>query len=217
MVELTKPERLIFIGLTGGIACGKSTVTTLLAELGAAVLDADQVTRELQAPGQAVYRKIVAAFETDIVTEPNGPLDRRKLGALVFSDPAKLRRLEQIVHPAVRQAVAAWLDEVAAQHITAGYPVAVLDAIKLLEGGWHHHCDAVWVVTCAPEQQLKRLVETRGMSVAEATQRITAQPPQEERIAQADVVIDNSGTLEQTRQQVTAAWKQLQDGCEGTS
>jgi dephospho-CoA kinase len=216
------------IGLTGNIACGKSSVVAMLRELGAAVIDADRVTHELQQPGQPVYDQIVAEFGPGILSAPGGPIDRRALGAIVFADQAALRRLEQIVHPAVHARLASWLDEITRQGgkdarrqgeagttnsslspslpVPLSQPVAVIDAIKLLESGWRPLCDAIWVVTCAPEQQLARLVATRGMSEDEARTRIAAQPPQADKVAQADVVIDNSGTLEETRRQVVAAW-----------
>src|SRR5919109_3211279 len=108
-------DGVYLIGLTGNIACGKSTVLGMLRERGAHVVDADRTTYELQQPGEAVYRQIVAAFGDDILAEPGGPIDRRKLGAIVFSDPAALQRLEQIVHPAVHARIEAWLDEVAHQ------------------------------------------------------------------------------------------------------
>jgi dephospho-CoA kinase len=208
-------KHLYLLGLTGNIACGKSTVVAMLRELGAHVIDADAVTHELQRPGQPVYRQIVAAFGERILAAPGGPIDRAALGAIVFSDPAELRRLEQIVHPAVRAHLWAWLDDVAGQVAarageqgTARH-VAVIDAIKLLEAGWKAHSDATWVVTCPPEQQLARLTTARGMSEAEARRRIAAQPPQAEKVALADVVIDNGGTLESTRRQVEAAWDQI--------
>jgi dephospho-CoA kinase len=215
------PNGIYLIGLTGNIACGKSTVLAMLRERGAHVIDADQLTHELQQPGQPVYHAIVAAFGVDILAEPGGPIDRRRLGAIVFSDPAALRRLEQIIHPAVRERITAWLDRLG--HGEAGSRigslqsptsnsaplVAVIDAIKLLEGGWKQICDTIWVVTCTPRLQLERLVATRGMSEDEARMRIAAQPPQADKIAQADVVIDNSGALEQTRQQVEAAWSAI--------
>ncbi len=211
-----KFHELYLIGLTGNIACGKSTVLAMLQQRGAAIIDADRVTHELQAPGQPVYRQIVEAFGADMLVSPNGPLDRRKLGALVFSDPAALQRLEQIVHPAVRARVVGWLEELAAQlkpPTPTSQPstptIAVIDAIKLLEAGWKERCNAIWVVTCTREQQIVRLMRTRGMSEAEATMRIDAQPPQSEKIAQADVVIDNSGPLEATQRQVEQAWQQI--------
>jgi dephospho-CoA kinase len=204
---------LYLIGLTGGIACGKSTVLAMLQERGAQVIDADRVTHELQRPGEAVYAQIVAAFGPEILSAPGGPIDRKKLGAIVFADPEALRRLEQIVHPAVHARIMAWLDEVATRASRPDdggsggeSPVAVIDAVKLLEAGWKSVCDAIWVVTCAPEEQLRRLMGTRGLSEAEARARIAAQPSQASRAALADVVIDNSGTLEVTRAQVDAAW-----------
>jgi dephospho-CoA kinase len=220
---------LYLIGLTGNIACGKSTVVAMLEELGARVLDADRVTHALQRPGEPVYARIVAEFGEKILAAPGGPIDRRALGAIVFADPAALRRLEQIVHPAVHARIEAWLERVADQSdnleaknndqvtrwhgdaviddsVTLSRPVAVLDAIKLLESGWRPICDAIWVVTCTPEQQVARLIATRGMSEAEARTRIGAQPPQADKVAQADVVIDNSGTLAATRRQIAAAW-----------
>lgn len=192
------------IGLTGNIACGKSTVLAMLRERGAAVIDADQVTRQVQQPGEPVYQQIVEAFGETILVEPGGPINRQRLGAIVFSDPQALRRLEQIVHPAVHARILAWLDDAATYA-----RVAVIDAVKLLEAGWKQVCDAVWVVTCTPDQQLRRLMETRGMSESEARMRIAAQPPQESRVAQADVVIDNSGALDATRAQVDAAWGRI--------
>ncbi|MEO7912337.1 MAG: dephospho-CoA kinase [Roseiflexaceae bacterium] len=207
-------NRVYIIGLTGNIACGKSTVLDLLRAHGAHVLDADRVTHELQAPGQPVYHAIVAEFGTDILSAPAGPIDRRALGAIVFADPAALRQLEQIVHPAVRERITAWLASVGSGSSqlptpNSQLPVAVIDAIKLLEGGWKQICDAIWVVTCPPEQQLARLISTRGMREDEARARIAAQPPQADKVAQADVVIDNSGSLEATRRQVEAAWRAI--------
>lgn len=223
---MIKPPHVYLIGLTGNIACGKSAVVAMLRELGAHTLDADQVTHELQQPGQPVYEQIVAAFGPGILAQPGGPIDRRALGAIVFADPAELRRLERLVHPAVRVRLAAWLGSIGSggqepgdgQNLgssTAHAPahssliVAVIDAIKLLESGWRPICDAIWVVTCAPEQQLARLVGTRGMTEAEARARIEAQPPQREKVAQASVVIDNSGSLAATREQVQAAWQAI--------
>ena len=204
---MQKRQPVYLIGLTGNIACGKSTVLRLLAERGASVIDADQVTRDLQQPGQPVYNQIVASFGPEILAAPAGPIDRKQLAAIVFSDPTALQRLEAIVHPAVREHNATWL--AALQRNPHPPAVAVLDAIKLLESGWKAQCDAIWVVTCTPEQQLQRLIATRGMSEAEARMRIDAQPPQAEKVAQADVVIDNSGALDATIQQVEAAWAQV--------
>lgn len=210
-----KYAHVYLIGLTGGIACGKSTVIAMLNELGAQTIDADAVTHRVQQPGTPVYAAIIAAFGPGVATQPCGPLDRRRLGEIVFSDRDALTRLEQIVHPAVRAEIWSWFEGLtnAAQDGDAipihNRQVAVIDAVKLLEAGWKQHCDAVWVVTCAEEQQVARLTSTRGMSEAEARQRIAAQPPQSWRAEQADVVIDNSGTLEQTRAQIMAAWRNI--------
>ncbi|MFM2033289.1 MAG: hypothetical protein RLZZ297_2054 [Chloroflexota bacterium] len=188
------------IGLTGNIACGKSAVVAELAAAGVHAIDADAVTRVLQQPGQPVYDQIVAAFGTGIVAT-DGTLDRRALGALVFADPAALRQLEAIVHPAVRQAILAWLAA-----LPAGTPtqptIAVIDAIKLIESGWPAYCDAVWVVTAPRAVQIERLMQTRGLSAADAVLRIDAQAPQADKVARADVVFDNTGTLESLQQQV---------------
>jgi dephospho-CoA kinase len=192
---------LYLIGLTGNIATGKSAVGRMLTELGARVIDADAIAHLVTAKGQPAWLSIGAEFGEGIL-RPDGEVDRPKLGALVFADPAALRRLEAIVHPAVLERIAELLAQATA-------PVVVLDAIKLMESGFADLCDAVWVVTCSPEQQLARLMHTRQMSEAEARLRIEAQPPQAEKIARADVVIDNSGRLAQTRRQVAQAWARI--------
>ncbi|PDW02306.1 dephospho-CoA kinase [Candidatus Viridilinea mediisalina] len=202
------------IGLTGGIACGKSTVVAMLASLGARTIDADRVTHKLQQPGTPVFRQIVASFGNTVLA-PTGALDRRKLGAIVFSDPEKLRQLEQIVHPAVRTEIRTFIAEVGR---SGGYatrlgrlsrPVVVLDAIKLIESGWVAECNQVWVITSEHTIQIERLIANRGMSRAEAERRIAAQMAPAERLAHAHVVIDNSGDQQATRAQVEAAWQQV--------
>lgn len=203
-----KHPNVYLIGLTGGIACGKSTVLTMLADLGARTIDADRVTHDLQAPGMPVYEQIVAAFP-EAVPEPGAPLDRRRLAALVFSDPQRLRQLEQIVHPAVRVELRRFIEAVGRAAGPAERPVVVIDVVKLIESGWVQVCDEVWVVTAPEEQQVARLKATRGMSEAEARQRIAAQAPQADRLAHATVVIDNGGSLDATRAQVEAAWQAM--------
>lgn len=217
-----KHPGIYLIGLTGGIACGKSTVLAMLAALGARTIDADRVTHRLQQPGTPVYQAIVNTFGPQIVTTPGGPIDRRKLGAVVFNDPAALKRLEAIVHPAVRTEIRRFLDEVAGAGKYATRlrpverPIVVIDAIKLIESGWADECDQVWVVTCPVEQQIERLMTTRGMSLAEAQARVAAQPPQESRFSRAHVIIDNGGSQAQTRAQVEAAWQQALIASHGT-
>lgn len=195
----------LLIGLTGNIACGKSTVVRQLQELGAYTIDADALIHEILKKGGAAYEPVVAEFGREIVGE-DGEIDRRALGRIVFADPERLRRLEQIEHPIVRQVIS---DRIAG----APTDVVVLDAIKLIEVGWADKSDAVWVVTCTREQQLERLMQTRGYGREEADGRIDAQSPQEEKIARADVVIYNSGTKEQTREQVDAAWQAFLTNC----
>jgi dephospho-CoA kinase len=189
------------IGLTGNIGTGKSTVARMLADLGAEAIDADQVTREVMRAGAPVHAAIVEAFGPGVLAA-DGEIDRRRLGDIVFADPAALARLEAIVHPAtlatIGRQVAARLAE-----------VVVVEAIKLIEAGMADGCDSVWVTTCRPEQQIARIMGVRDLSRAEAEQRVQVQPPQEEKIARADVVIDTSGTLAQTWAQVREAWERL--------
>jgi dephospho-CoA kinase len=189
------------IGLTGNIGTGKSTVAHMLAELGAEAIDADRVTREVMRAGTPVHAVIVAAFGPGVLAA-DGEIDRRRLGEIVFADPVALARLEAIVHPTTLAAIG-W--RVAAS--TA--KVVVVEAIKLIEAGMADGCDSVWVTTCRPDQQVARIMSARGLSQTEAEQRVQAQPPQEQKIARADVVIDTSGTLARTRQQVQEAWEQL--------
>ncbi len=200
----TGRARPFLIGLTGNIACGKSAVLARLAELGAETIDADSVVHELQRPGEPVWAAIAEAFGPGVLT-PDGTIDRRALGAIVFADPAALARLEALTHPPVHEWV---LARVAAS--TA--PVVVIDAIKLLESGLADGCDEVWVVTCPPEQQLAWLMARNGFAEEEARRRIAAQPPQAEKVARADLVIANDGTLEELRARVAAAWAALPVG-----
>ena len=200
----TTPDRPYLIGVTGNIACGKSTVLARLAERGAEVIDADRVVHALMEPGQPVWAAVREEFGPGVI-DAAGRIDRRALGAIVFADPAQLQRLEELTHPAVRVQILAQVAEAARR----GVRVMVIDAIKLFEGGLAEHCDEVWVVTCDPAQQLARLMARNGFGEAEARQRIAAQPPQAEKVARADVVIDNGGTREATAAQVEAAWARL--------
>lgn len=190
------------MGLTGGIASGKSTVAAMLRDLGAPVVDADAIVHRLQAPGGPAYGPIVAAFGPGVVA-PDGTLDRRALAARVFADPEARRRLEAIVHPLVRQEMAA---AVAALR-QAGAPVAVLDVPLLVEGGLYRTVDEVWVVYVDPDTQVRRLMARSGLTEAEARRRIAAQMPLDEKVRYAHVVIDNRGSLAETRAQVERAWR----------
>ncbi|HHS97517.1 MAG TPA: dephospho-CoA kinase [Chloroflexi bacterium] len=194
-------SRKLLIGLTGNIATGKSTVARMLADLGATVVDADKVAHEVMRAGTLVHAAVVEAFGPQIVG-PDGEIDRTRLGAVVFADPEALARLERIVHPAVTEEVARRIAE-------APTPVVVVEAIKLIESGMADRYDSLWVTTCPSELQVQRLMSDRGLSREEAELRVRAQPPQEEKVARADVVIDTSGTLDQTRAQVEAAWERV--------
>ena len=194
----------IIIGLTGNIGTGKSTVLQMLAELGAEIIDADKLAHEVIAPDGPAYAAVVEAFGQEILGA-DGQIDRGKLGDIVFRDPEALARLEALVHPAVLARTRELIEQAEAE-------VIVIEAIKLLESGLARQlCDAVWVVTCRPEQQLARVMAQRGLTETQARLRMEAQPPQEEKIAQADVVIDNSGTIEETRKQVRAAWLAMKE------
>jgi dephospho-CoA kinase len=199
-------HRRLLIGITGNIGTGKSAVAGMLSELGAKVIDADKVAHEVMRSGTCVHARIVKAFGQEIVAS-DGEIHRGRLGAIVFADPAQLAILESIVHPVTVEAIG---ERIAA--VDAG--VIVVEAIKLIESGMADACDSVWVTTCRPEQQICRIV-ARGLNRADAEQRVRAQPPQDDKVARADVVIDNSGSLCQTRRQVEAAWAGLVGG-EGT-
>jgi dephospho-CoA kinase len=189
----------ILLGLTGNIACGKSTILKQLGKLGAHTVDADEHVHKVQLKGGPAYRPIVSEFGRGILAE-NGEIDRKALGQIVFSAPARLRRLEEIVHPIVRK-------EIERDIAGAGEPVVVVDAIKLFESGWADRCDEVWVVTCPRPAQIERLMKTRGLTREEAEMRIDAQSPQAEKAERASVVIENSGSLASLRAQVQAAWR----------
>ncbi len=189
------------LGLTGNIASGKTTVGLMLLELGlSAYIDADNVVHELYLPGQALPHALAEAFGPGMLDSAGG-VDRRALGAIVFENPERLRQLEAIVHPAVREALLA--------KVRALPPDATgaLDAIKLVESGYAPFCHGLWIVTCPPEIQLQRLIEQRGLSAEEAHARLAAQPPIEAKLPLATAVIHNDGSLENLRQQVTDAWR----------
>ena len=191
------------IGITGNIGCGKSTILCLLASLGARVIDADKLAHYVMRRGTPVWDAVVAEFGQGIVGA-DGEINRPALGRIVFGDPTALRRLETIVHPAVRV-------ELQAQIAAATEPVVVVEAIKLVEGGLYRLLDTLWIVTCTPQQQIERLVHQRGMSQADAAQRIAAQAPIAEKLPLAAVVIDNSGSVADAWAQVRAAWNALPD------
>jgi dephospho-CoA kinase len=194
---------VIVVGLTGGIGSGKSTVSALLAAQGAVVVDADAITRQLQAPGQPVLAAIVERFGPEIVSA-DGSLDRAALAAIVFGDPAALKHLNAIVHPAVGAEIARRLE---AEQV--GDRVVVLDIPLLVEGGRYKVAGLV-VVDVDPEVAVERLVRFRGMSEADARARMANQVSRADRLAKADWVIDNSGDLAALERQVDSAWTWMQ-------
>lgn len=192
------------VGLTGGIGSGKSAVSSLLAELGATVVDADLLAREAVAPGSPGLAEIAAEFGDDVVG-PDGSLDRPAMAAVVFSDPTARQRLEAIVHPRVRARAA----EIEAAALAADPSAVVVHDVPLLvETGQQDSYDVVLVVDVPRDLQVARLVSARGMDEAEARSRIAAQADRDARLAAADVVIDNSGTLDDLARRVQQVWQE---------
>ncbi|BBW95303.1 dephospho-CoA kinase [Geobacillus icigianus] len=190
---------VLTIGLTGGIASGKSTVSAMMRQLGLPVIDADEAARAVVRPGEDAYRQIVAAFGPGIL-QKNGDIDRAKLGAIVFSDEAERTKLNAIVHPAVRRRMLAEKEEL----VRAGAKTIVLDIPLLFESGLTDWVDKVLVVFVDEETQLRRLMARNGFTKEEALARIRAQWPLAEKVKRADAVLDNNGTIEETRRQLLA-------------
>jgi dephospho-CoA kinase len=191
------------IGLTGPIGCGKSTVAGWLRELGAVVVDADVLAREVVEPGEPAFEAVVGRFGPAIVRS-DGSLDRSALGRIVFAHPVALADLEAIVHPAVRPRIVAAVE--AAEQ--SGAAAVVIEAIKLVEAGYAAECDEVWLVTCDPATQRSRLLG-RGLSPSDADQRVAAQGPElAARLAGAATrAIDSSGSRDATRAAVEEAYR----------
>jgi len=189
------------VGVTGNIATGKSTVTAMLAELGATVIDSDLVYRELVGPGRSLVGELAARFGEDIVAA-DGSLNRPALGKIVFSDSQALADLDRIAHPAV-------IAEVDRRIAGIKSGVVVLDAVKLIESGHAERCDAVWLVVADPDVQVTRLMKRNRLPELEARRRVASQPPLETKLARSDLVIDNSGSRDELREHVERAWLAL--------
>ena len=192
------------IGLTGGIASGKSAVSAMLATRGALVIDADKVGHEAYAPGSGCYNAVIDAFGRDIVAE-DGSIDRKALGGKVFGEPAQRRRLEGIVWPWMRETMQGRF----AKLREAGEPIVVLEAAVLIEADWTPLVDQVWVVAVSPDVARSRLMARNGLTAEQADQRIAAQLTNAERVAHADLTIENNGTLEDLERRVDEAWRGL--------
>ena len=192
------------IGLTGGIGSGKSTVSQLLLELGAVILDADKVGHEAYQPGTEVWREVVAAFGREILT-PEGDIDRKKLGGIVFSNPESLARLNQIMHPRMYEMMKARIEEYRQQ----GAKVVVLEAAVLLEANWTPLVDQVWVTVASESTVVRRIKGRTGLPKEQIRARIRSQLSSEERVKHADVVINNDGSLDELKTKVNELWEGL--------
>ena len=194
------PDKTL-VGLTGNIATGKSTVMRMAADAGALTIDADKIVHQLL-DGDGELQAAVAAAFGPAVRRANGTIDRTALAEIVFSNPERLRELERLVHPAVRRQIRKQIDD-------SDATVVFVEAIKLLEGGLAELVDQVWVTRTQRRTQIERLMVCRGMDAETAAMRVNAQPPQEAKVARADVVIDTDGTMESTREQFALAWERL--------
>lgn len=199
------------IGLTGGIAAGKSTISTALQHHGAVIIDADKVGHEAYSPGTDTWQALVDHFGKEIVTD-SGEIDRRKLGGIVFADPQKRIELQDIVWPRMKEMMRRRLVDLRAQ----GVAVVVIEAAVLIEAGWTDIVDEVWVVQVPEQVALARLMARNGLSEVDALARIRAQLTNEQRATHAQRVLDNSGTVAEAEARVAEAWRAL-DARSGTS
>jgi dephospho-CoA kinase len=195
------------IGLTGGIASGKSTTARLLRDLGARIVDADQLARDVVMPGQPALAEIAGLFGPEAIT-PEGTLDRKRVGAIVFHDADKRRQLEAITHPRIGQLTQERLAGLAAE----GLPVAIYEAALLVENGSYRGLDGLIVTSCDEATQLARLAERDGLSEVEARARSAAQLPLADKVAVADWVIDTCGPIAETQKQVAKVWAEILAG-----
>jgi len=197
---------MLKVGLTGSIAVGKSFVCDVLREAGVHVLDADQTARDVVAPGTKGLAGIVEAFDYEIL-QPDGSLDRVKMAKLVFADEAKRKLLNSIVHPLVMEAQDRWIADV---ETSDPYGIAVVDAALMIESGGYKRFDKIVVVWCRPEIQFARLMRRGGLTETEASSRIAAQMPQDEKKRYADYLIDTSKDRDDTRRQTLELVDELQ-------
>jgi dephospho-CoA kinase len=200
---------LLKVGLTGGIASGKSVVAEMFAALGARVMQADEIAHRLMQPGEAVYQEVVRRFGSGILN-PDGSVNRSKLAEAAFGTPPRVEELNRIVHPAVVAEQDRWMDELGKRDPRA---IAIVEAALILEAGAADRFDCLVVVTCRPEQRVerwaRRLHVDHETAQREITRRMAAQMPDAEKIKAADYVIDNSGSLDETEQKVRDVFGQL--------
>ena len=198
---------MLNVGLTGGIACGKSTVARMLAEKGAVLIDFDEMAHAVEDPGGPVWREIVRHFGEGIL-QKDRTIDRRKLGETVFADREKRELLNRLVHPAIFEEWQRRLEEIRARHADA---IIVSDIPLLVEAGLKEMVDLVLLVYITPEEQIRRVMARNGFSREEAERRLAAQMPIEEKLRWADIVIHNEGSPEETRRTVCTVWMELQN------
>jgi dephospho-CoA kinase len=196
---------MLKVGLTGGIAVGKSTVVTELARLGAVCFDADRIAREVVEPGKPAYQAVVDEFGRGAVA-PDGTLDRAAIGRIVFADRERRKKLESILHPAI----IAEQDRLVAEAMARDSGnIVVVDAALMIESGSYKRFDALVVVHCDPEAQIERLMARDGLAREEALRRIAAQMPQREKLSYADYAVDTSGSLDETLARTRELWTEL--------
>jgi dephospho-CoA kinase len=202
------------VGLTGGIAAGKSVVGEMFASLGARVIQADAIAHQLMQPGEAVYQEVVRHFGAGIL-DPDGSVNRARLAEQAFGNPSRIQELNQIVHPAVIRWQQQWMEQVGRRDPHA---IAFVEAALILEAGSARSFDRLVVVTCRPEQRVQRWADRLRVDEEtarrEVTRRMAAQLPDEEKIKAADYVIDNSGSVDETRRQVNEIYRQLKKEAE---
>ena len=196
---------MLIIGITGSFGTGKTTVSQMLAEFGTVTISADELGHEFLQPGTQTYTEILAAFGKSIL-KPNGEIDRSKLGKLVFANAAALKKLNRIMHPRIYDVVR---QKIAEEYQKSGVQVVVIEAALLIEAGWLPLLDQLWV-TVAPEATIvKRLKRSRGLSEEQILTRLRTQMPQEEKVKQADVVIDTDCSMDELRSKVTELWHSI--------
>ena len=199
-----KTENVYRIGLTGGIASGKSTVSDMLRELGAIVIDTDRIAREVTAPGSPALLELSRRFGPEILND-DGSMRRDVVGRIVFNAPAERKWLENLLHPLIR----ARAEQLATEAAAAGHRIVVFDVPLLFETGWNAWVDEVWTVYVPVDLQRRRLQQRDGYSEAEADSRLASQWPIDQKSELSDRIIDNSGSVVDTRRQVESVWHEL--------
>lgn len=194
---------MLKIGLTGGIGTGKSLVTSFLQDQGANVINADLLGHEAYLPGTVGFEQVVSEFGEDIVGA-DGHVDRQKLGPIVFSDPSNMDRLNAIMHPLIKDMIQTQLDYVEGK----GQLIAIVEAAVLIEAGWESLFDEIWVVTADEEEIISRLASRNGLSREDSQKRINSQMTSIERSAHGDVIINNTGSVEDLKENVESLWAQ---------